>query len=230
MKSSSGIGGVFASLFDAFRTQLLEILSKFSVSLLSFAKNIPSMLIAVFASVFTAFFLLKDDSLFRSSFRKFFGGKACLRLAEIKNSFSDVTFSYLKAQLIIESIIFAVLFIGFLFLRVNYALILAFFTAIIDAIPILGTGTVLIPMSIFYFISGNTASGWGLLVLYGIAILVRQLIEPKIVGNRLGIHPLLTIFSIYTGLKLFGVAGLIFGPITAILIKNLLSARKTPQE
>lgn len=230
MKSSSGIGEIFAALFDAFRTQLLEILSKFSVSLLSFAKNIPSMLIAVFASVFTAFFLLKDDSLFRSSFRKFFGEKACLRLAEIKNSFSDVTFSYLKAQLIIESIIFIVLFIGFLFLRVNYALILAFFAAIIDAIPILGTGTVLIPMSIFYFISGNTASGWGLLVLYGIAILVRQLIEPKIVGNKLGIHPLLTIFSIYSGLKLFGVAGLIFGPIAAILIKNLLSARKTPQE
>ncbi len=227
MTSSGGLGQVFSSLFDAFRSQILEILSKLSVSLLSFAKNIPSLLIAIFASVFTAFFLLKDDSVFRSSFRKFFGDKTCSRFAEIKNSFSDVTFSYLKAQLIIESIIFAVLFIGFLYLGVNYALILAFLTAIIDAIPILGTGAVLIPMSVFYFISKNTALGWGFLVLYGIAILTRQLIEPKIVGNKLGIHPLLTIFSIYAGLKLFGVAGLIFGPIAAILIKNLLSARKT---
>lgn len=230
MTSNEGVGQVFSSLFDAFRTQILNILSRLSVSLLSFAKNIPSMLIAVFASVFTAFFLLKDDSFFRSSFLKFFGEKTCFRLAEIKSSFSDVTFSYLKAQLIIESIIFAVLFIGFLYLGINYALIIAFFTAIIDAIPILGTGTVLVPMSIFYFVSGNTAFGWGLLVLYGAAILARQLIEPKIVGNKLGIHPLLTIFSIYSGLKLFGVAGLIFGPITAILIKNLVSARKTPQE
>ena len=230
MTSNNEFGRVFSSLFDAFRSQLLDILSRLSVSLLNFAKNIPSMLIAVFASVFTAFFLLKDDSFFRTSFLKFFGERTCFRFAEIKNSFSDVTFSYLKAQLIIESIIFAVLFIGFLYLEINYALILAFFTAIIDAIPILGTGTVLVPMSIFYFLSGNSPSGWGLLVLYGIAILARQLIEPKIVGNKLGIHPLLTIFSIYSGLKLFGVVGLIFGPITAILIKNLASARKIQHE
>lgn len=216
---------LFTTLIEAFRSQLTEALTVLSSAIFGFAKNIPSMLISVFASVLTAFFLLKDDSFIRLSLLKFFGDKACQRFSAIKKSFLDVTVSYLKAQLIVESIIFAVLLSGFYYLKINYALLLAFFTAIIDAVPILGTGTVLIPLSLINFFSGHLVSGWGLLILYGLAILTRQLCEPKIIGNKLGIHPLLTVFALYTGMKLFGVAGLILGPITAIFIKNLLSAK-----
>lgn len=112
-------------------------------------------------------------------------------------------------------------------MKLNYALLLAFFTAIIDAVPILGTGTMLIPMSVFNFLSGNMTLGWGLLILYGIAILTRQLCEPKIIGSKLGIHPLLTVFALYTGMKLFGIIGLILGPIAAIFVKNLINAEKS---
>ena len=135
-------------------------------------------------------------------------------------------FSYLKAQLIIEGILFTVLFLGFTFLQLRYALLLAFFAALVDAFPILGTGTILVPLSVFYFLTDNPATGWGLLVLYGVAILTRQLCEPKIIGSKLGIHPLITIFSIFAGMKLFGFWGLIFGPMAAILVKNLFLARK----
>ena len=215
---------VLSSFFKAFRTQILDILSKFSTSVLSFAKNIPSMLISVFAAVFTAFFLLKDDSFLHNFFHKFFGDRVCMRFGEIKNSFLSVTLSYLKAQLIIETIIFAVLFTGFFYLGVRYSLLMAFFAALVDAVPILGTGTILVPMALFNFLTNNMSLGWGLLILYGVAILTRQLCEPKIIGNKLGIHPLLTVFALYSGMKLFGIAGLILGPIAAIFIKNLITA------
>lgn len=219
-------GELFSSLIEAFSTQITEALTSLSAALLGFAKNIPSMLISVFASILTAFFLLKDDSFIRLSLLKFFGEKMCLRFSAIRNSFLDVTVSYIKAQLIVGSIIFAVLLAGFYYLKIDYAVLLAFFTAVIDAVPILGTGTVLIPLSLINFFSGNITSGWGLLILYGLAILTRQLCEPKIIGNKLGIHPLLTVFALYTGMKLFGFLGLILGPISAIFIKNLLSAKE----
>ena len=105
-------------------------------------------------------------------------------------------------------------------------MLLALFTAIVDAVPILGTGAVLIPMSVFNFIMGQSSLGWGILILYGIAILTRQLCEPKIIGQKLGIHPLLTLFSLFAGLKLFGIIGLILGPVAAILVKNLISQKR----
>lgn len=218
---------IFSSVFKAFQAQIIEMLTQLSTAILGFAKNIPSIFISVFAAIFTAFFLLKDDSFLRDFFHDFFGERVCLRFLEIKNSFLSITFSYLKAQLVIESIIFAVLFAGFFCLGVNYSLLLAFFTAIIDAVPVLGTGAVLIPMSVFYFFTGNISLGWGLLILYGVAILTRQLCEPKIIGSKLGIHPLLTVFSLYAGMRLFGIVGLILGPITAIFIKNLIGAKNT---
>ena len=221
------IGKIFSSLVEAFRTQIIKILTDIGAMVIGFAKNIPSMIISLFASVFTAFFFLKDWEIFYAYFKKFFGEAFSRKFSLLKQSFVSVTLSYLKAQFIIESIIFAELLAGFLFLRINYAVILALAAAIVDAVPILGTGTVLIPMSVFYFLSGNQAAGWGLLIIYGVALLTRQLCEPKIIGDKLGIHPLLTVFSLFSGLKLFGIIGLILGPIVAISVKNILKEVKT---
>ena len=226
MSAMSATNGIITTLYDALMNNLSSILAKISSFLIGFAKNIPALLISIFAAVFTAFFLLKDNSSLKAFFLDFFGEKAISRFAGIKNSFLDVAFSYLKAQFIIGSIIFTVLFAGFFYLGINYSLLLAFFTAIIDAVPVLGTGVVLIPMSVFNFIMGNSTLGWGILILYGIALLTRQLCEPKIIGQKLGIHPLLTLFAIYSGLKLFGIVGLIAGPVGALFIKNLISKRK----
>ncbi len=217
---------IFSSLTDAIASGFSALLVKISSFMLGFAKNIPAVLLSVFASVFTAFFLLKDSSFLKTFFLEFFGEKALLKLGNIKNSILDVAFSYLKAQFIIGSIIFTILFIGFFYLGIKYSLLLAFFTALVDAVPILGTGAMLIPLSVFYFLTGENSLGWGILILYGIAILARQLCEPKIIGQKLGIHPLLTLFSLYAGLKIFGIAGLVFGPVCAIFIKNIISRKK----
>ena len=228
VKALSVPDNVVSDIYGAFLNSLTGLLSSVSSFLVNAAKNLPSRFIAAFASVFTAFFLLKDDVRFFEFFRRFFGEKAYSFFSDVKNSFLSATASYLKAQLIIGAIIFSVLFLGFLILKVRYSFILAILTALVDVVPVFGTGTVLVPMAIFYFLTGSKALGWGLLALYGTSLLIRQLCEPKIVGNSLGIHPLASVFSIYAGMKLFGIWGLIFGPLAAIFIKNLIFHEQNP--
>ncbi|MBQ8808540.1 MAG: sporulation integral membrane protein YtvI [Clostridia bacterium] len=222
----TNLGRISDVFSETFKNALMQIFSNISSRVVQFIKNIPSFLVSVFAAAFTTFFILKEDERVFAFFRKFLGEKTCSFFSKIKDSFFSVTFSYLKAQLIIESFVFVVLVAGFFILKVEYSFILAFFTALVDVVPVFGTGTVLIPMSVFNFLSGDFTLGWGLLILYGIAQLTRQLCEPKIIGDKLGIHPLATVFSIYTGMQFFGVFGLIFGPIIAIFIKNIITAEK----
>lgn len=213
---------LFSSFADFFKKEFASLLKTLSISILNIAKNIPSLIVSLFTTVFTAFFLLKESDAIFSFFRSFFGEKVCSAFLKIKSRFFSAFLSYFKAQIIIESIIFAVLLCGFLVLKVNYSFLLALLCAFVDAVPLFGTGTILIPMSLFYFLSGKASLGWGLLLLYGIALLTRQLCEPKIIGKELGIHPLATIFALYTGMKLFGVFGLILGPLAAIFIKSII--------
>lgn len=207
---------------SAIQEQITSIVSGISLFLIDFAKGIPSLFIAAFASVFTAFFLLRDSEKIIDFSCRFFGEKFCRGCFRLKDTFFSVAASYLKAQLILVGIVFAVLLSGFLLLKVKYAFLLAILTALVDAVPVFGTGTILLPMSIFNFLTGNTPLGWGILILYGVTLLVRQFCEPKILGKSLGIHPLLTVFSLYVGMKLFGIPGLVLGPFFAIFAKILI--------
>ena len=119
-------------------------------------------------------------------------------------------------------IIFAELTVGFISLRIEYAGILALIVALIDMLPILGVGTVLIPWGIADIIMGEYALGAALLILYAVIALVRNLIEPRIVGKSLGLHPLATLMSMYIGLKLFGFAGMIMVPIAVMIFVQLV--------
>jgi sporulation integral membrane protein YtvI len=125
---------------------------------------------------------------------------------------------YLKAYLLIMLITFFEVFIGLSILKVNYAFILAIVIAIVDILPVLGTGAVLVPWAILAFIGGNAPLGIGLIVLYGVTLIARQIIEPRIIGSTLGLHPLMTLASVYIGLKLLGLAGIFIGPILALLL------------
>ena len=110
---------------------------------------------------------------------------------------------------------------GFLILRIDYALILALGIAIFDALPFFGSGAILIPWAIVGFLSGKTSLGVGLLIIYLSVLLMRQMIEPKVVGSSIGMHPLLTLISMYAGYRIFSIGGLILGPLCLMLIISL---------
>lgn len=137
-----------------------------------------------------------------------------------KNVFSAF-FGWLRAQLILTSITFSELLIGLLILKVNNALLVALLIALVDVLPVLGAGTVLIPWAIVNLILGNTKLGLSLALLYVIILFVRQLIEPKVLGKQIGVHPLFTLAGMYIGLRRWGVAGMFIGPLSIVALKYL---------
>src|SRR5699024_7185182 len=106
----------------------------------------------------------------------------------------------------------------------QYTLIVAFLTAFLDALPFFGSGITLWPLAAIYFISGNTKLGVGMIIIYIVIVLVRRFVEPKLVSDKLGLHPILTLMSMYIGYKLWSLLGMIFGPIILILFIGLYRA------
>lgn len=131
---------------------------------------------------------------------------------------------WLKAQLIMLAITFAALSAAFLLLRIDYALLLALATAVIDALPVLGTGTVLLPWAAWSFLTGKTPLGIGLAVTYGAVTVLHESIQAKLLGDQLGLHPLATLLAIYVGFQVWGVWGMITFPILAISLKQVLDS------
>ena len=131
---------------------------------------------------------------------------------------------WLKAQAILLLITFAELIVAFWLLHVNYALVLAFATALIDALPVLGTGTVLLPWALYDLLTGETSRAIGLAVTYAAVTVLRNSIQPKLLGDQLGLHPLLALAAIYAGWKAWGVWGMLVFPIFAITGKQLFDS------
>ena len=150
------------------------------------------------------------------------------KIYNIKRDILSVFGSYLRAQLILVTICFFELLIAlnlflFLGLNVKYPLIFSIVISLIDALPILGAGAILIPWSIFSFITGDIKLGFAIFILYVIVLAVRQLLEPKLISQKIGVHPLVTLVSMYSGFKLLGIVGFLIGPIVMIILKNVFS-------
>ena len=120
---------------------------------------------------------------------------------------------FTRAYCILFLFTFSLVFFGLVVMGVKGAAAKAFFIALVDLLPIFGCGTVLVPWAILSFLSGNIPLGGGLLILYGVYFFLRQILEPKIIGNSIGLHPVLSLFLVLTGLYLFGFLGMILTPL-----------------
>lgn len=185
------------------------------------AISFPEALIFTVITIMATYFMASDRDKISSVFRSHLPESWIRRILSIKSDMFSAVFGYIRAALIIMSITFIELFIGFNIIGVKYPLLLAFLISIIDALPVLGTGGVLIPWSLYSFVTNDIRMGISLIVLYLIVLVIRQIIEPKIVGHQIGVYPLLTLTAMYTGLQLIGFAGLILGPIIFLLIRNI---------
>ena len=135
---------------------------------------------------------------------------------------------YLKAQVTLILISFIISLIGlyilyFAGLNVGFPLITAIGIAFVDALPILGSGTIMVPWGILSGLNGDLTLGISIIILWIIMSMVRQFIEPKIVSGNIGIHPIFTIAAMYTGFKFMGILGMFVGPIVLIILKNVFS-------
>lgn len=136
---------------------------------------------------------------------------------------------WLLAQTKLMGLTLLILLLGFLLLRIPQAPLWALGVSLVDAFPVLGTGTVLLPWSLLCFLQQDTARAIGLLGIYATITLTRSLLEPKLVGRHLGLDPLATLITLYIGYKLWGIAGMIFAPLLAVTALQLVPDRKPEQ-
>ncbi len=187
----------------------------------SFATGIPNMVFQSVITVVASFFLVCDYDKVASFIYKAMPKKAQDTMTNIKTRGISVLFQYSKAYALLLSITCGELFVGFLLLGVENAFLFAVLIAIVDIFPILGTGTILIPWGITMLILGNTPFGIGILIIYVIITVVRQILEPRIVGNYIGLYPLVTLMCMFVGASLFGFLGLLGLPMLVTLLVQL---------
>ncbi|MBQ9098361.1 MAG: sporulation integral membrane protein YtvI [Clostridia bacterium] len=185
-------------------------------------RRLPTLLLFLLITVISCFyFAVEYDTVFRAVARLCPPGIAA-RLPDWRRRGSRALRGYLRAYVLLFGMTFAELLLGLVILRTEYAFLLALITAVLDILPVLGVGTVLIPWALLSFVMGDVFRGVGLLILYGIITVVRQIAEPHVVGKSLGLHPILMLISFYVGWKLFGVVGIFLGPTVGLLIKAFL--------
>lgn len=133
---------------------------------------------------------------------------------------------WLLAQVKLMGVTFAILAVGLLLLRIPYALLWALAISFVDAFPVLGTGTVLLPWALICLLQNDTARAIGLLGIYAVVSLLRSALEPKLVGRQLGLDPLVTLIALYAGYKLWGLGGMILAPLLSVTVLQLIPEKK----
>lgn len=203
-------------------------LGSFINSLINFITSIPTIILYICITILSTFFISLDKNKIMAFLEQQFPKSWIKKVYNIKREMFNVLGSYIRAQIILMTICFFELLISFnilSFLKFNlqYPLIFSIVICIIDALPILGAGAVLLPWSLISFVTGDINLGLALLVIYFLVLSVRQMLEPKLISQNLGVHPLITLISMYSGFKFFGVIGFLIGPVVMIILKNVFS-------
>ncbi len=179
---------------------------------------LPGALIFLMIATVATFFIMKDRKALKEFSMHFIPGSAQSKTAKITSELFAALVGFLKAYSILITITAVVTMVSLKVLRVDYALTIGILVGICDILPVLGPGTIFVPWILWSFISGNHSLAIGLLVVYVLISVVRQFLEPKIVGDNIGLHPLATLISLYAGLQLGGIIGMIMGPVTVVII------------
>ncbi len=190
----------------------------------NFAKNIPGMVINVIMCILSAYFFIAEKEAIGQFWQRYIPGYFRDKWHLVFSSLKNAVGGYFKAQLKIELWMFLLLVIGFLLLRIPYAPLVAFLIAILDFLPFFGTGAVMLPWAIIKFLSADYEMAIWLVVIWGVGQLARQIIQPKIVGDSVGIAPLPTLMLLFIGYKCAGVGGMILAIPIGIILMNMNQA------
>ncbi|MGG1250781.1 sporulation integral membrane protein YtvI [Brevibacillus agri] len=219
-KISNTVGSGITSITHAGQNLIVSFLDGLKNVLVS----LPNMATVSVISIMGAFFISKDFFLWEARFRRLLPSGVNNRLDQIFRDLRGALLGFLKAQLTLISLTAAIVIVGLLIMRVEYAITIGLITGLVDLLPYLGTGTVFVPWIIYLFFKGNYTMVIGLSILYAVVLIFRQIIEPKVVAESVGLDPLLTLVALFVGLQLFGFLGLIIGPVSLVLINALVKA------
>ena len=185
------------------------------------AMGLPSFLVALTIFVMATYLLTADYPYLRSRTAQCLDDGVLRFLGQLRVTALGAFGGYLRAELLLSVGVFFILLAGFWITGQPYGLLLALGLAVMDFIPIIGAGTVMVPWAFIDLFTGNFSTAVGLMVIWGIIALFRRVMEPKFVGDQTGLSPILSLAGIYVGMKLAGVLGMILGPIVLLVLLNL---------
>ena len=222
---------VLDSLSQGILSGLESLVSKLSgvaVNLVSgVATGVPSLILSLLAMIFSTVFVANDYEMLQSFYRAHMPEKLKNILRQIRQYLTDTLFVVIRSYVTIMLLTFTELSILFAIFGIDNALLKASLIAVMDILPILGTGTVMIPWSVISFVLGNTAMGIKTIVIYAIVTVIRNYLEPKIVGTQLGLHPIITLAAMFIGLRLFGFLAMFGLPVAISFLWKQRSALHT---
>ncbi|MDE7178109.1 MAG: sporulation integral membrane protein YtvI [Lachnospiraceae bacterium] len=185
------------------------------------AKQIPDIFLGVVMCLLSAYFFVADKGYVAAATEKYIPSSVRYHFDLIRRSFRNAVGGYFRAQFKIECWIYILLVVGLMILEVDYAFLVAFGIAILDFLPVFGTGTVMVPWAVIELLSENYRMMFGLIAIWLIGQLVRQVIQPKIVGDSIGMDAIPTLFLLYIGYRVAGVLGMILAVPIGIIVVNL---------
>ena len=219
-----GIYNVGNTISDLVGTFVEDMGTPTAQALGSFAKNLPSAMIGVIMGILSSYFFIAEKEEISEFLKRNLPKSIQEKWHIFYGSFKRAVGGYFLAQFKIEIWIYIMLVIGFMILDIKYGMLIALGIAIFDFFPIFGMGAILLPWAVIKLLSADYVVAVGFLIMYGIALLGRQFLQPKIVGDSIGIAPMPTLFLLFLGFKFGGVAGMIFAVPIGIILVNLNEA------
>lgn len=204
------LGAVFPALLSASMDTLAGV-----------AKAVPSFAVTTVVFVMAAYFITADYPRLRAGLADRLPSGPRSFLSLVRRAASAGFGGYVKAELILSVGVFFILLGGFLLIHQPYALLLALALAVLDFIPIIGSGTAMVPWAVVDLIAGDLRHAVGLMVVWGLVALFRRLAEPKVLGDQTGLSPILSLISVYVGMKAAGVLGMVLGPVLCLVVLDV---------
>ncbi|MFB4165541.1 sporulation integral membrane protein YtvI [Alteribacillus sp. JSM 102045] len=203
-------------------TALGQFAQKIADGLTSIVLSVPTFLVAFLFILLAIYFFGKDWEKITDSVRQHVPIKLYKKTHAFHQAMWIRVFGYLKAQFILMTVTGIIVFIGLSLLRVDGVVTLAIIVGIAEFLPYLGTGTILLPWSLYLLVTGSIGLSISLAILYGVTMIVRQTIEPKVLSSSMNLNPIAVLVSLFAGLQLFGAVGLLFGPALLVIIVILI--------
>ncbi len=228
LQFSKEVVNIGQNIVNNFLNTLTTFIKNTLTKFLNYMTSIPTLFIYIVITILATYFITSDKFYILDRMEHHLSKKMMGKIMKHTREITSTLGGYLKAEITLIGISFIIVLIGLysfylLHMDIHYPLLMAILIGFIDALPILGTGTIMIPWAIMLFLNNNISLAFSILGLYIFIIVVKQILEPKIVSHNIGIHPIFTLISMYTGFKLVGIVGLFIGPIILIILKNIFA-------
>ena len=224
-KMDPSLVSTLEDLFNQFIQSIGQMVSSLSMSAMGtisgVASSLPGLFIKLLLMIISTFFIAADYELLTGFFLKQLDGKSKQIFLQVKKYVVGTLFVCIRSYALIMTITFIELSVGLSIIGVKNSILIAFLISVFDILPVLGTGGIMIPWTVIAALTGDYSLSIGLLIVYLIITVIRNIIEPKIVGSQIGLHPVVTLASMFVGVQLLGVVGLFGFPISLSLLRHL---------